>query len=34
MKFSAYVASLGRLAEKHRVGFFDVSSEQGEIRFP
>jgi hypothetical protein len=26
--------AVNRLAAKHGVGFFDVSSEQGEIRFP
>jgi hypothetical protein len=26
--------TMSRLADKHRVGFYDVSSDQGEIRFP
>lgn len=30
---SAFEA-VDRLAAKHRVGFFDVSGDQGEIRFP
>jgi hypothetical protein len=30
----AALQAVDRLAAKHGVGFFDVSSEQGEIRFP